>query len=202
MIYLHDRLLWLHQVISHQSLVSFSFLPTLHPFPSHTNNVHFLSLCSSDLIPLDLLGAQRLGYHMPLTPLGPGQIVALYLSSNTVDFLRWSPQQLAFQVQATAKAQGQGLAYTDNIDVSSDVDNHFRNTTTGTSTSSTTSSSPLLQYTKRITYAAKRSIISSIRDYESLTLPLTAPGSLMPLLEVDVTDTASLFLDCVASVVR
>ena len=63
----------------------------------------------------DLLGAQRLGYLKPLTPLGPGQIVVLYVSINTVDYLRWSPQQLALQVQAQtqlAQAQGQGQAQT------------------------------------------------------------------------------------------
>ena len=87
------------------------------PITSITSPIHYplhlflrISLCSALVLSgcsPDLLGAQRLGYDMPLSPLGPGQIVALYVSINTVDYLRWSPQQLALQVQAQTLAQTQ-----------------------------------------------------------------------------------------------
>ena len=123
----------------------------------------------------DLIGAQRLGFNMSLTPLGPGQSILLDLARDQVDFVQWSPRELLHKPPREAGRESLKM--------------HLQ-----------VHAKQLFDAAKRALMSSVRALeggaVSSSSSAPAPSVPV------YPLLEVDPTEAASLILDCAGSALK
>jgi len=126
----------------------------------------------------DLIGAQRLGFNMSLTPLGPGQSILLDLTRDHVEFVQWSPRERLHQPPREADRQS----------IKMRLQVHTKQ---------------LFDAAKRAFLGSVRALEGRARTPSSSSSSSSSSSApVHPLFEVDPTEAASLLLDCTGSALK